>query len=164
MRGLTKGLSRLAADSMAQDAFHSHFGPSTSLLSPETISSATDGKWKQVKKPLAGIGKVVEYLPEGAQPITGPAPKAKVSKFSVLSCTFESLADLPVFLLQMIASVLEQFEARPSSSSSSSDALQSSVLSVIGGYQDLYLSRLEIEERERVRDVALLHSVNHVLK
>jgi hypothetical protein len=59
---------------------------------------------------------------------------------------------------------LSSSSAASKASSSSMDPLQSSVLSTIGAYQDLYLSRVELEEREKVRDVTLLHAVNHVLK
>lgn len=78
-----------------------------------------------------------------------------------------------LFLLpQIIDSLMDQFKTLPSSNQASSsssstfsmDPLQSSVLSTIGSYQDLYLSRVELEERERVRDVTLLHAVNHVMK
>lgn len=44
------------------------------------------------------------------------------------------------------------------------DDFQASILSLIGGYNDLFLSKLELNERERTRDVVLLHAVNHVLK
>lgn len=64
---------------MSTDAFHTHFGPepSSSSFNPATIAAATDGRWKTSKKSKAGLGKLVEYLPEGT--VDGEeAYKAKV--------------------------------------------------------------------------------------
>ncbi|KAL7410812.1 hypothetical protein BDY24DRAFT_343646 [Mrakia frigida] len=129
---------------MSTDAFHTHFGPepSSSSFNPATIAAATEGRWKTSKKSKAGLGKLVEYLPEGI--VDGEeAYKAKV-----------------------IDTLMQQFTSLPSNASSPGgvDPLQDSVLSVVGEYKDLYLSRLGLAEREKVRDAVLLHAVNHVMK
>lgn len=64
---------------------------------------------------------------------------------------------------QIIDTLMQQFNTLPSTSKGT-DSLQESVLSVVGEYKDLYLSRLGLAEREKVRDVVLLHAVNHVMK
>ena len=64
---------------MSTDGFHTHFGPepSSSTFNPTTIAAATDGKWKTTKKSRPGLGKVVEYTPEGVEGVQ-EAYKAKV--------------------------------------------------------------------------------------
>lgn len=61
---------------------------------------------------------------------------------------------------------MQQYKSLPSTSSAAGgeDALQESVLSVVGEYKDLFLSRVTLSEREKVRDAVLLHAVNHVMK
>ena len=62
--------------------------------------------------------------------------------------------------------MMQQYNSLPSTSSAASveDGLQESVLDVIGEYKDLFLSRVTLSEREKVRDAVLLHAVNHVMK
>lgn len=65
---------------MSKDAFHTHFGPepSSSSFNPGTIAAATEGRWKTSKRSKAGLGKLVEYVPEGVEE-GKEAFKAKVS-------------------------------------------------------------------------------------
>ena len=69
-------------------------------------------------------------------------------------------------MIQVIDTLMQQFTSLPSNASSPGgvDPLQDSVLSVVGEYKDLFLSRLGLAEREKVRDAVLLHAVNHVMK
>jgi U3 small nucleolar RNA-associated protein 25 len=132
---------------MATDAFHTHFGPSPAPLTNGTASSVEAGKWVTSRSTRPGLGKVVAVLPEGS-PALGP----------------DAPADQPQ--VKLVESVYEQFGRLPATKANGGQmtALQEGVHAVVGQYQDLFLSRLGVDQRAEVKDVVLMHAVNHVLK
>jgi hypothetical protein len=132
-------------NSMSTDAFHTHFGPSPSILSPSTTFSAQNGKWTTSRSQRPGLGRVVSQVPD-ASPSTSESDDVKV---------------------KLVDTVYAQFRKLPSFKTTGKGEmtdLQASVHEVLGQYKDMYLSKLDISKREEVRDVVLMHAVNHVLK
>jgi U3 small nucleolar RNA-associated protein 25 len=95
----------------------------------------------------ASSAEAVAVLPEGS-PALGP----------------DAPADQPQ--VKLVESVYEQFGRLPATKANGGQmtALQEGVHAVVGQYQDLFLSRLGVDQRAEVKDVVLMHAVNHVLK
>lgn len=139
---------------MATDAFHTHFSPEPACLSPTAVGAAQAGQWSQTRSVLPALGKVVSLLPSASPSSSSSAPAA----------------DLPQ--VKLVEAVLDQFHLLPASKRAAAASagadhmtpLQQDVHAVVGRYQDLFVSRLKGDERDEVRDVVLMHAVNHVLK
>lgn len=144
---LTLSSEGAATNSMATDAFHTHFGPAPIPLTSSTAASVDADKWVSSRSTRPGLGKVVAVLPEGA-PALAPDAAGDPSR------------------VKLVESVYEQFGRLPATRANGGrmTALQEGVHDVVGQYQDLFLSRLGVDQRAEVKDVVLMHAVNHVLK
>ncbi|RXK42415.1 U3 small nucleolar RNA-associated protein 25 [Tremella mesenterica] len=131
----------------SQDMFNLHFGPSPSILTPESISAADAHEWGVERKSLKGFGKSVESRP---------------GKTDELGSNEEALNRITPALL----SSLRGTKPVP---------LVSTSLSHLGTYKDFYFHSLDGEvdgsetkllgeQKESLRQAIMVHTFNHVLK
>ncbi|KAJ9102456.1 hypothetical protein QFC21_002856 [Naganishia friedmannii] len=141
-----------------EDPFNVHFAPEPPILTPQSISAAEAGEWRNTKKVLKGLGPVVQMLP-------GKTPTATDSEAS------GSAPRPEMFATQITPSILETFNAQHPTQS----AVLSSTLDVVGQYKDMFLHGLDGDadgtgaggfgqETEDVRSAVAMHALNHVMK
>ncbi|WWC90610.1 uncharacterized protein L201_005546 [Kwoniella dendrophila CBS 6074] len=128
------------------DLFNVHFGATPPILTKEAITLDEEHKWKASRISLKGFGRAVE-LSASTSSISEEQPKTRITPSIVTSLK----------------------------ASSSTNPLLSTSLSHLGSYKDFYLHSLDGEadgsesqilgeQKEAMRQAAMVHSLNHVLK
>lgn len=128
------------------DAFNLHFDVSPAVLTSEAIQQAESGSWKQARKTVPGLGKVVEYdVGEGSS----ERARSRVTP-----------------------QLLQSFQAKHPKPS----AALAATTDALSKYRDLMVTNLDGDadgtskhggfgpETEAVRSAAAMHALNHVLK
>ncbi|WVR09518.1 hypothetical protein IAU60_006586 [Kwoniella sp. DSM 27419] len=132
-----------SSSSANADLFNVHFATSPGILTPEAVTAAEENRWKAERKTLKGFGRVVE-----------------------LQAGSTSSEQLKTRMTPALAASLKASNPTP---------LLSNALAHLGTYKDFYLhsldgeadggeSQLRGEQKEAMRQAAVVHALNHVLK
>ncbi|KAG8807064.1 rRNA-binding ribosome biosynthesis protein utp25, partial [Serendipita sp. 400] len=121
-----------------KDPYNAHFGPDSSYLSDSTRISVDNRKWTTSDQDVGKLGRACVLLPEGA---TSPGHNAVTGLLDKLQATFED-------------QLLKKFDLQ----------LCKNLLTTIGSYQDLYLTKRDLKSQSAYREVISLHILNHIMK
>ncbi|KAF8512390.1 digestive organ expansion factor [Gautieria morchelliformis] len=125
-------------DSEAQTPYKFHFGPEQTLLSEPICEDVDQGKWKKSILRHGKLGAVSLSMPESSGTVT------------------------PVTQVSIREKLRSAYDARGAQLSADQSELRSDILSSLSYYRDLFVTRVELDQRSILRDAVTLHALNHV--
>lgn len=121
-----------------EDPYNAHFSAEPKCLSTSAKEAVDKRRWTTSKRSVGKLGEAVLSIPEGSEDV----------KYNG-----DGLLDK-----------LRSQMSTQSDGNKGEAALQKDLLSCIGSYQDLYVTKHDVKTRSLYRDVLSLHMLNHIMK